>query len=441
MDQLILLLGAGPLTIDEVRTEQYRTATYFLDEDPGREIETPFVGEALVRLHEGRFDKVHVFGTTGSIWHVLLKHAGDALPDEVYEDLLTLSEQETAEEFPGGLEDRIRTRVSEHLGVEVEPHLLPVGRSEEEYWNMLRRLADLDIREGTVSIDVTHSLRSQSIFLLIALVYLRTVHEDLSLGSVFYGANAVAKDRPDGRTPIFDLRPMAQMLDWIDAAQAFDRHGDAAPIAQLLEEIEGDTYTKVANKARYTSQVLQLNTLSKIGTNTQKWIRELETLPEDAPLPLQLIRPKLVDRASQIQDKPKWQAMLVVARQHWSSYRAGLAVLAAWESVIERFAEVYGETGTRDMETYGALWRVASDSDLRWYKQNALGRLPEHVGQLRIYRNGIAHAKQSGYKPFDPQDVYREFPKQLEFLEANLGNPVLESITEATLLYDYRKGS
>lgn len=437
MEQLILLLGAGPLTIDEVQAGKYRTAKYFLKDDPEPDLETPFVGEAIVGLHEGRFDAVHIFGTAGSIWDVLLRHAGDSLKDETYEELLTLADQDAPERFPGSLRERIQYRVGEQLGTRVEPHLLPIGRTQEEYWEMLRRLAELDIREGTVSIDVTHALRSQSVFLFIALIYLRAVHDQLSLGSVFYGANAIAQEHFDGRTPIFDLRPMAQMLDWIDAAQAFDRHGDAAPLSRLLDQEGGEAMGEVAKRARYVSQVLQLNTLSKIEANTRKWVRQLEELSEEAPLPLRLIRPKLLEGASKIQQQPKWKAMLTVARQHWSSYRAGLAVLAAWEAVIERFAALYGHTGARDMETYKALWRVASDTDLRWYKQKGLGHLPQLVSRLHTYRNGIAHSRQSGHESFQPQDVYREFPDQLSYLEEHLGDPALESVPQEALLYDY----
>jgi hypothetical protein len=89
------------------------------------------------------------------------------------------------------------------------------------------------------------------------------------------------------------------------------------------------------------------------------------------------------------------------------------------------------------METYKALWRVASDTDLRWYKQNGLGHLPQLVSQLHTYRNGIAHSRQSGHESFQPQDVYREFPDQLSYLEEHLGDPALESVPQEALLYDY----
>jgi len=435
MNQLILLLGAGT-TLEDARSGKYREATYFIDDQLEQTLETPFVGEALVRLTEETFDTVHIFGTTSAMWAGLLSHFGDPLTDDALFEALMALEENTVDELPDIVVQRIRTGVGEALGTRVEPHSIPAGHTQQEYWEMLKVLTDLDVSSGTVSIDITHSIRAHPIFLLLALVYLRSLHTGLSLGSVYYGAYVVRKDY-DGRTPIFDLRPMVELLDWIDAAQAFDRHGDAAPLADLLDGYDSERLDDIAKRAKYVSQVLQLNTLSDIEANTRRFVRLLEDLPEDAPLPLQLIRPRLLDGPSQIQGQAKWQGMLVVARQHWSSYRAGLAVLAAWEAVIERFAEIYGLTGKRDIEVYKALSKLSRDTSLRFFKANGLGRLPEHVSRLNLFRNGIAHAEQTGYKSFQPQQVYSEFPSQLAYLEQHLGSPKLDAITESALLYDY----
>lgn len=427
MEQLILLLGKGGPG-DDARAGEYRTATYFFRDRPNDVKTTPFVGEAIVKLSGERFSHVHIVGTAGSIWDVLLKRAGDPLDDAIYQDLIDLSDLETAGPealaFPGKLKPRIESVLSDYLNTQVSAHLMPLGRNDTEFWAMLRLLAGLDIRSGRVSIDVTHGLRSAPIFLLLALVYLRATHDDLSLGSVYYGAIAL-RDQFGDKTPIFDLRSMVELLDWIDAAKAFGRHGDADPIAHLLAE-EDASLEAVADRARYVSQVLQLNTLSDIEANTAKLIRYVEEA-EQAPVPFQLVAPKLLEMPRAVAGQSAWEAKLTVARQHLDSYRAGLAVLAAWQAVLERFAALYGLSNTQDH--YKALANIACDHTLSFYYQIGLGELPKKLSRLRTFRNGIAHADQSGRtSDFQPPEVYHHFPEQLEYLEMHLASPKLSDL-------------
>lgn len=86
MEHLLLMLGTGPSSPEQVKKREYRQATYFLRDDPERgEETTPFVGEAILRLHPERFGRVHLFGTTASMWETLYWHAlpGDASDEHV----------------------------------------------------------------------------------------------------------------------------------------------------------------------------------------------------------------------------------------------------------------------------------------------------------------------------------------------------------------------
>lgn len=427
MEQLIIFLGKGPTT-DAVRAGEYRQATYFMQETPDHEVETPFVGEALAKLHPDRFDTIHILGTSGSMWDVLLEHFGEALQDDaLIEDIFSLRET-NPDVLPARIVSAVKTRVGTALGTDITPHLIPVGKSNEDYWHILKQLTELNITSGTVSIDITHSLRSHPIFLLLALVYFRALHKDLTLGSVFYGALVLTRDHFDGRTPIFDLRPMVKLLDWIEAANAFDRYGDASPIASLIEK-EEDDLDDLAKRARYVSQVLQLNTLSDIQANTEKMISYLNQSKTDRSPLLEIIKPKLSTLPQQLQDIPKWEAMLTVARQHWDSYRAGLAVLALWEAIIERLSEVYGVSRDQQRTTYSELSkRACGHGCTRWYNNKGLPHFPEKAEKLRKYRNGIAHPRDQKYQP---PEVYTNFPDILSYFEKHLGEEVL-----GQLLYD-----
>jgi CRISPR-associated Csx2 family protein len=422
--------------MDEVRAGEYRQATYFLPDRPEDSLTTPFVAEAIVRLTEEEFDQVHILGTSDAMWEVLLEHFGDALDEEATRHLLSM-----AEERPEGLPLPLRTQISEvvgdGLGVSVEPHLIPVGTSTDEYWQLLRRLTRLGIDEGRVSIDITHSLRSHSVFLFLALVYLRSVHADLSLGAVYYGANVLASGHFEGRSPIFDLRPMAELLDWIDAAQAFDRYGDSGPLARLLRESDADM-GDLAQRAEYVSRVLQLNTLSKVKANTQKLKSLLDELPAGSPLPLKLIRSRLTRLPDRLQGRPQWEATLVTAEEHWDSYRAGPAVLSAWEAVIERLAAAYG-VDVEKYENHKALGALATGWN-GWTRssEEELTEFADKASTLRDYRNAIAHTRQGRAESVQPNQVYEHFPPLLEYFQTALQSEAFDRLPQAVSIERFR---
>ncbi|WP_040605718.1 TIGR02221 family CRISPR-associated protein [Salisaeta longa] len=425
-EQLLLLLGKGPADVATVQTGGYRQATYFRSEYPGENVQTPFVGEALASLYPDRFDTIHILGTPDAMWDVLLQHYDGTLEDEqLIEQLLALEDQQPTA-LPSPLRDRIQHAVGVAFDTRIETHLIPIGTSPAAYWDILERLTALNITGGAVSIDITHSLRSHPLFLLLALVYLRSLHSSLELGSVFYGALALTNKYFDGKTPIFDLRPMVKLLDWTEAATAFERYGDAAPIARLIQS--GDAFEDLAKRATFVSQVLQLNTLSRVQTNTHKLIGLLDAVEDEASPLLAMIRPKLRALPQALQGVPRWQAMLTVARQHWTSYRAGSAVLALWEAIIDRLALAYDLLDADPTKTYRALRPIAcGQGTTRWFQQQGLGRFPKRAEQLREYRNGIAHPREQDY---EPPEVYDHFPGLLSYFEEHLGSVVLDRLPD-----------
>jgi len=119
--QLILLIGTGPSSMDEVQAGEYRQATYFLPDRPEDTSHTPFVAEAIIRLTKEDFDQVHILGTSDAMWEVLLEHFGDALDEPTVRHLLSM-EDDRPEGF--GLVDRTG------FGDELAHLLVDVGRDD-----------------------------------------------------------------------------------------------------------------------------------------------------------------------------------------------------------------------------------------------------------------------------------------------------------------------
>lgn len=466
-DILLIMLGAGPSSSKEVvQSGTYRTTTYYFPEDSGedvpgaREKETPFVGEALVELGTTSYDEVHIFGTAQAMWSTLLAHCGDPLEDEALIEALFRLEEEGGP-LPELLADRIRTVVGDKLSTRIEPHLIPVGHAPGEYWEMMNVIQKLGITEGRISIDITHSIRAHPLFLLLAVIYLRALHERLEFGSVFYGAYVLRDD--EDRAPILDLRPMAEMLNWIEAASAFGRYGDAAPVSDLLTQYAEDVdagrslppmassassatapkasppasdpaqtatlLRRLADDLKGVSQTLQLNTIpdlqSRAGRLTDQ-LRQLDALP----VPVDLIRPRLQAFPARIHGVPLWQAMLHAAREHWSSYRAGLAVISTWEAVLTRIGGLYGLPPDLERDEYRDVSALARDTDLRYYRQNGLREFPEKAQTLKDFRVSVAHATE------EPGAVYAEFPRLLGYVEQTLGMTAFENMQAEVSLYE-----
>lgn len=285
--------------------------------------------------------------------------------------------------------------------------------------------------------DLTHSLRSHPVFLLLALAYFRAIRENLTLGSVYYGAYVLAKEHFGGRTPIFDLRPMVELLDWIDAAQAFDRYGDATPLATLLRGSKADL-DDLAQRAEYVSRVLQLNTLSKVEANTRRLTGLLDDLPTDSPLPLRLIHPRLNRLPKRLQGQSQWEATLTIAREHWESYRAGPAVLTTWEAIIERLGDVY-DVDVEEYSIHRKLGLLATDYDEWEHGPDFLSEFPFRASTLKTYRNAIAHSRQGDEEEVQPNRVFEEFPDLLTYFEKALPDAALDDLPEVVSLSRYEE--
>lgn len=116
---------------------------------------------------------------------------------------------------------------------------IPEGRSEHELWDLFDILVT-QVGEGdTVLLDVTHGFRSLPLIAAVATAYLR-VARGVRLHGLLYGAYEARK--ADGHAPVFDLTPLATLLDWTAAADLFRRTGNAEPLAELLEETQNTLY-------------------------------------------------------------------------------------------------------------------------------------------------------------------------------------------------------
>ena len=108
---------------------------------------------------------------------------------------------------------------------------IPNGNSESELWAIFQICADAVGDGDEVILDITHAFRSLPLLVFIVAAYIRQV-KNVTLKHIIYGAFE-ARDADTNYTPIFDLTPFVELLDWMNAFAIFQSSGDAREIATL----------------------------------------------------------------------------------------------------------------------------------------------------------------------------------------------------------------
>jgi len=215
--------------LGRVRGERgnYREAIYRFP--GGRDVSTSFFGEALRKVVLP--ERLVIFGTSGSMWQVLLELARVAdKHDELWQELGEACEADRVEQE---MLDRLSPLLVAPWGCDVHCRLLPYGKTSEEQCAFVRILADEVPAGSRVTLDVTHGLRHLVMVTLVAARYLRVV-KGVEVAALYYGAFDMP--RPNGiPAPVLNLAGLLEITDWIEALAAFEQSGDFAPFADLYE--------------------------------------------------------------------------------------------------------------------------------------------------------------------------------------------------------------
>ncbi len=121
--------------------------------------------------------------------------------------------------------------LSERLGSKLQLTRIPDGNSATDLWKIFEICADSVDPNDEIILDITHAFRSIPLLIFIVAAYLRQVKQ-VKLKHIIYGAFE-ARDQDTNQTPIFDLTPFVELLDWMNAVNVFQNSGDARPIAGL----------------------------------------------------------------------------------------------------------------------------------------------------------------------------------------------------------------
>lgn len=146
------------------------------------------------------------------------------------------------------------------LGSLVEGVGIPEGKSEAELWVIFQKCAEVVTEGDVIVLDVTHAFRSLPLLVFAVAAYLNRT-KSVTIRRIVYGAYEARNEQ--NRSPIFDLTPLMDLLDWLSGAEALLRRSDAVILAEKLDQTH-----RYLHKA-FVVEELPLH-LQKIASSLQK---------------------------------------------------------------------------------------------------------------------------------------------------------------------------
>lgn len=400
-ETLFLLLGTGQNILQDLDKREYKTTTYYLASDKfKRAIESPFVGEAIIKLNPGRFSEVHIFGTSSSMWETLYMYAIDKMndPNDLHKASKyfpklwkAVSDKSLVDHLD--LLQEINNTLSKYFSIPTSCHIIDLGETEEQLWKVFDEILNLKfVDKITISFDITHGLRYQPFFLMFSLFYLHLMSDKkIKFGSIFYGALELKnEEKHKNMAPIFEFKIFSELHNWITAAEVFHRYKDPEQFVNLIKE-NPDT-KKLSEIIDNYSFAFNSNNFHKIIRESKLLVEEIDNI-EKMPNPLKYVIPKIKEFPKEIQEaKKEAQKLLLIARILLKQHNYGSSILALYEAVVETY-----RVQKKIENKFQAHQQFSQDLDKLKHKviSNQIKDFYPRLQELKNIRNAIAHLNDS----------------------------------------------
>lgn len=166
------------------------------------------------------------------------------------------------------------------LGNRLQPVPIPLGRTEDELWEIFDIVSGAVPDGARVVLDVTHALRSLPFVIFGVINYLRQTR-DIHLERIIYGAYDAREAGPDGgwRAPVFDLTMLVDLHEWLQAVEAFIVRSEGEKLADLLMEAHRRQWISERREGEELPRQLQkMAGCIKVFSRSVRLLRPLEAL-------------------------------------------------------------------------------------------------------------------------------------------------------------------
>ena len=350
----------------------YRTTTYQFPD--GSEKTTAFFGLALAEYIHPKPDRIVILGTRGSQWGVLVENL--AKTDEDEEARLQLLDAETSQTVSQDMLNRVAKLMCEAVDGPVVPRLIPFGQDEGEQYEILE-IIDEEVKDGTVSLDLTHGFRHFGMIGFLSAFMLERIRE-LKVSDLWYGALDMTQD---GITPVLKLDGLDRVQRWLNALNRFDATGDYSEFVQLLTE-DGVSRKKAQclKDAAFHERTLNLS------ASTQKISTFLPELKKPLTGASGLFQERLSERLAWAKSELLSEKQGKLARQYLARRDYMRAALFGWEALVTWACELEGvdpqDRSNREQQDVGKALQS------QFKGQAEIRKAGENLNQIR---NPLAH--------------------------------------------------
>lgn len=438
-EELFLILGTGQKVLKDINERNYKTAKYYLPENENQEIiETPFVGEAIVRLFKNRFRKVYIFGTDKSMWETLYLHCNRLESEEnaLDESKVKIFGQLSFAIENGSLKneehllENVAKSFADYTGIETSCHLIPTGETEDEMWGIFDKLINVNVNNAKISFDITHGLRYQPYFLLLALFYLNSVYSTIRIGSVFYGGlELMRSERHKDAAPILEFKLFPELIDWIVASKNFNNYKDFTDLSKLLKN--HSDLKKISDLLNNLTLSYKTNNFKKILDYSKQIVYRVNNIENSSSRPFDYLKNSILTFPREIKEcDTELERILTIANHQWKQKNYGLVVLALWEAVVEKFAESLGNLYEKQYVSL-KLNKIVNKKYESLFNQ-IQKNLFKNISELKKIRNSIAHLDSSKNDFENLEDFHNKIFQLFNYFTANIEkfnfSPIVEPL-------------
>jgi len=305
------------------------------------------------------------------------------------------------------------------------PIHIPYGRSEGEFWEIFDILRNsIHIKDSQVIFDFTHGFRVLPLFGAIFVRLLNYIEPTALSFKIFYGSFEPGKNE----TPLVDMSPFIELLDWIDAVNAFIRYGELEALSSKVHEKNKKAYVQGKSQLpkRLGAFSRKLDTLSKILHLTytplldEASIQILSMLDDESlqeecdkfVKPFSLLLDRLRDFTATFKKPTIWESHLSVARWYWENNRLTQALLVLRETIITMLCEME-KCDVYDIERREHLTKQLNEKSRD--SEDPIHKLWNKIIKLR---NNVGHAfmKKKDFEA-DPKRVSQKVKEVIEEAE------------------------
>ncbi len=224
---------------------------------------------------------------------------------------------------------------------------IPYGRSEADFWKMFDILSvNLDLKNTEVIFDITHCFRAIPIFSAIYIRLFKYIEPTANFTHIFYGS--FEKEQPI--TPIVDLAPTLELLDWIDATTSFMKYGELEELSMKIKMANDKAWKKNITKkplmlAEFSRRLQELSNLSRLTyvpllsetskemydmLKTTDFKNEIQAFAK----PFSLLSDSLVTYVTRFTKSSFWESHLEAAKWYLENKRPTQALLVIREVIL-----------------------------------------------------------------------------------------------------------